>query len=295
MVVVRKDAPNAIYYGDPLRPGTFEKTQKDEFGLASDGSETVSVVDMDNQASTPPDIIFSNENTFDKMLIGLTESEESLASVTGGTGPLAKKYKEINLPDTDSTALEFKESTKGIGETTESTVVVLSGPAGSKLLELTAAERQQLKDGTKTLVSGDYVELDTGVTEEAISTKIVDVTGDGVKDIVQYISNDVGGVAVHIYAGAVGTELIDDALVETKVGNAAIEGNEMTVSEDGNTISIIDKHGGVHVFKQTGSVWSTTPQYPDPNLPVGSTTAPTEPHNHQDDTDNLFADFDGDG
>jgi hypothetical protein len=285
-IIARYDAPNAVYYGDPLRPGDFTLTQHDEFGLASDGTIKLSAIDIDGDAATPPEIVLSNENALDKILLGLREDQEALASVTGGTGLFLKKYKETTIDGTDTSSM-VRDSI--YDSNANGAVLALGSPGGTYLTFIDPTKKQTLVTTSGTIDAASLIQLDGSDPQEAHLIELKDATGDGNVDVVLHIKDDTDGTVLKVYEGTFGV----NSFVRTDIGTSSIKANEIEVLT--KSITLIDENGGIHYFRRgTGSTWEPV-QYPDPNIEVGSTTPSTGPHNHQLDKNTIeLADFDGD-
>jgi len=298
LIVVSYDAPNRVYYGDPTRPGDYSSTMHDTFGLPGDGSIGVEVVDLDNDATTPPDIVVANENALDQLYL----SPVSPTAPTGaGTGLFDERYEEFTIPGTTGTGSTTTDVAveKGLGaDATTSFIAVFTNSDGvDQIMELSGTTKTSLLDGSSTLSGADVLSLDSSLSaENTQSVEVSDVTGDGIADVVVIFKDSPNGVAGYVYPGSANTPLTADVFTvsEIPIGSSAVSGVEMTI--EGSTIQIIDENGGVHHFERgSGGNWPSA-IYPDPNLPEGATSGATKPHDHQDAAGVVeTADWDGDG
>ena len=296
LLVVSFDAPNRVYYGDPTRPGDYSSTMHDTFGEAGDGSIGVEVVDLDDDATTPPDIIVANAATFDHVYLG----SETLGAPSGsGTGLFDEKYTKVDIPSTETSTTTDVDIAKGLGtDASTSFIAVFTNSDGvDQIMEIDASLKTSLLDGTRTLSAADVFVLDSSLSgENTQSVKVSDVTGDGIADVVVIFNQSPNGVAGYVYPGIENTLLSTDLFAGTKIpiGSSAVSGVEMTI--EGSTIQIIDEHGGVHYYANSGTNTWPSALYPDPNLPEGTTVAATKPHDHQDSDGAIeTGDFDSDG
>ena len=296
LVIVSHDAPNRVYYGDPTRPGDYSSTKHDTFGEAGDGSIGVEVVDLDDDATTPPDIIVANAATFDNVYLG----SETLGAPSGsGTGLFDEKYTKVDIPSTETSTTTDVDIAKGLGtDASTSFIAVFTNSDGvDQIMEIDATLKTSLLDGSRTLSSTDVFVLDSSLSgENTQSVKILDVTGDDIADVVIIVNKSPNGVAGYVYPGIENTPLTGNVFAGSKIpiGSSGIPGVEMTI--EGSTIQIIDEHGGVHYYANSGTNTWPSALYPDPNLPDGTTVAATKPHDHQDANGIVeVADFDADG
>lgn len=298
LIIARYDAPNAAYFGDPLRSGTFEWTRKDEFGAAGDGSIGIELFSLDKSPLTAPDFVIGNENVADQLFLG----SGSGLNTGAGEGVFNDRYYSYDIPNTELFTTKDIAVVEGVGLNgagsalaAGSFIVVFANDDVDQVLELDGTKKVSLMSGSTTLSSADVLTLDSSQTYSTQAVELRDVDADGTPDVVLTIENDAGDKAVRIFKGITGSTLTNDALTEIESLGTAIEARELGVSEDGTTISLIDAKGGVYVFEKVGGVWQA-PQYPDPNIELGSTTPSTEPHNHQEDNGNIrLFDADGDG
>ena len=279
VVIASYDAPNRIFWGDPTRPGDWRSTKHTEFGTAADKSVAVQIADLDGDATNMLDLLVANEDTFDRIYLGmLTESGERT---------------EVEIPES-----ETKKSTdvgvgRGIGVDEFSSAIVWTyEDAFDTIMEWTQ-DRSASLEGSPLLAAEVFI-LDTtvGVTNSrAVIVEQLDDT-DSIPDIVVIRKDDtVNNAAGHVYTG-VGA-LTDDSLVTNRkvIGSNAISGVSVTVFDD--SISIIDENGGVHEFLLTGGTW-TFDTYRDANLET--TTGGTQSSDFQYSGGVVeHADFDGDG
>jgi hypothetical protein len=307
LIVAVHDGPNRVYYADPERPGDFSSTRHDEFGLAGDGTIAIEVADLDRNPETPPDIIVANENGFDQVLLGsLSPTSRNPADFTVQTIPGSDTHTTTDV----ALSVGIGGSTTVDGAVTPNYVMVLTNSNGpDQVLEWAPDKSAGIQAGTDPLTSADVFVLDTAVgSANSQSVKIADINGDSFPEIVVAHKDDTtNNVAGYVYSGVFGASVTaDDHFVSGKqpIGSSAVDGVEMVLvdhdSSDGHgnpdSVQIIDQNGGVHTFDNSGSNTWLNAVYVDPNLPAGTATAATSPHDHQDAAGVVeTADFDGDG
>ena len=300
LIIASHGARNRVFFGDPVRPGDYSSTKHDEFGADSDGTISVEVIDLDDDASTPPDILVVNADTYDQLYLG------SQTAVPGaGTGIFSEKYTEVIIPGSYSFESTDIAVAQGLGNTHNSFCVVITNAFGANsIFELDAAKKASILDGTSPLSNADVFTLDSDAVGMHTSTvEVADVTNDGVPDVIVAYKNSPNDVAGHVYPGAANAHLTDNVFASDKIpiGSASIPGVQLVlVDTDGDgtreSIEILDENGGVHYFENSGSnTWSSA-IYPDPNLPQGTTAPAVTAHDYQDAHGIVAtADFDGDG
>ena len=308
LVIVSYDAPNRVYYGDPTRPGDYELTRHDEFGLPDDGSIAVEVADLDQDPSTPPDVIVANEKKFDKIYMGsfvLSPQSDAEQMI----------FLPVDIPD--SAAFITTDVAVGIGlggstiafdggEVRHHVIVFTNQNGPDQVLEWAPDRATGILSASDPLTTADVFVLDTSVgSANTQSVEIADVNGDNVPEIVvTHYDDTTNNVAGYVYPGIFGTPIVDDLFTANKqpIGSGAVKGVEMVLFDDNSdghgfpdSIQIIDDNGGVHYFPHVGGNTWPGVLYPDPNLPVGSTSGALMPHDHQDANGIVATNFDADG
>ena len=303
MIVINHDGPNAIYYGDGTRPGDYSSTRQDTFGDASDGAIKVELVDLDNDASTRPDLVVANADGVDHLYLALDTADATGA----GTGFLDMYYKKYDIPSTDTSTTTDVAVEKDFGATGNEVLVVFANEDGvDQVLPLNSVIKNNILTSSVVVLSpASLYTLDSGIAEHSSAIEVADVTGDGLKDIIVILKDSANGVAGYVYPQVPGSPISDDVFVGGRIpiGGSAIKGVDMVVFDadgDGATdsIEVIDDSGGVHRFIRSGtgagSTWPDPTAFPDPNAGP-SDGAKTTPHDHQDAGGTIETlDFDGD-
>lgn len=317
LVVVSHDAPNKVLYGDPTRPGAFDKTLHDTFGAADDGTVAVELLDLDNDPTTPVDIFVANSGANKADSVYLSHQPVPAGAPTGaGTGVMDSSYTKKDVPGSETsptTAMALSTGTDSLGASADHAVVVLVSEDGTtQLVELDQDEKTTsvLTDQSAELAAGYVSTLDSTIapgSASVVGVQVGDVSGDGVDDVVVAYENNhdnsANGVPGHVYVGAKDTPTdawvaanptrIDVGAAGSNPADGAIVGLEIVdTNNDGkhDAIEFLDENGGIHhydVDTSGGVTISAAAKYPDPNSPK---TPATEPFDHRSPTRPATAD-----
>ena len=290
MALAVYDSDDIFIYGDQTRPGKFDELQYLPIsGSGTKQSIEIEVADLDNDPSTPDDVLIAPENA-DAFIVH--RGNVLLSTVI--------EYSSFAAP------IKGMKLVKGVGYDTDSHFgVFLRDNVEDFTFTWTVADELHHLD--KTIANSHnpgslYVRyLEQNVLSDARDIKSADLNGDGVPDFVVLYYSSPNNIAANIYFGKTDAagEGNDFLGTPTPVGNAAVKGVSVEVIDTNNdgtadAIQVLDENGGVHHY--TSADWSAGAVYASVDSPIGSTTPATEAYDYQDSTGAVtHADFDADG
>ena len=209
-------------------------------------------------------------------------------AVTPGTGVFQTSYRSFDVANTNGLTTTGVAVAPGLGTSSGSFgVAVVNRGASDQFFHLNPVSKNTMLGG-----GGLGVYQLNAAQTNTMAVRAADVTGDGVTDIIIALENSADVVAGYVYQGSSGNPAITQ-MTRINVGSSAIPSVALSIA--GTDIEILDANGGVHYFARVGTNTWPTSVYADPNAPVGSTTAATQAHDHQDTAGTLAtADLDGD-